>query len=81
MVVTVPDWLAARLRALAEARGATVDEVAALALNASPLLSELAPADTVDHAEDPLEAFFGCGDSGDPNWAGTDTRLLRNTAR
>ena len=31
-------------------------------------------------ASDPLEAFIGSGDSGDPSWAGRDTHELRAEA-
>jgi hypothetical protein len=62
MVLTVPDRVAARLRALAVARGETIDEVATELLEASPQLPNPAPpASPVDL----LEAFIGCGASGD----------------
>jgi hypothetical protein len=50
--VTIPDELAARLRAAAARRGKTLDQIAAEALD------ERFPAD------DPLEAFIGSGASG-----------------
>ena len=79
MVLRVPDRLAARLRALAQAGGRSAEDIAIAALDASPLLAAALPNQIeIDETEDPLEAFFGCGDSGDPSWAGTDTRLLRN---
>jgi hypothetical protein len=70
MVLTVPDRVAARLRTLALARGGSVDDVATELLEASPALPPagvslppLAPV-VLDETEDPFEAFFGCGDSG-----------------
>jgi hypothetical protein len=63
MVVTVPDRVADRLRLLAIERGTTVSEAATDLLEASPELPLIVIA--VDEDEDPLEAFFGCGDSGD----------------
>jgi hypothetical protein len=77
MVINLSDRVAARVSAVAAARGVTETEVIEDLVMGAP-----APAPIVlDDAEDPLEAFFGCGDSGDPEWAGTDTRLLRNPTR
>jgi hypothetical protein len=77
MVIKLSDRVAARVSAVAAARGVTETEVIEDLVMGAP-----GPAPIVlDDTEDPLEAFFGCGDSGDPDWAGTDTRLLRNPAR
>ena len=54
MTVNLPEELAARLAAEATRRGITVDEV----------LAEMVAARLP--AEDPLEAFIGCGASGRP---------------
>jgi len=65
MIVTVPDRVAARLRALAAVRGESVDDVATKLIEASLQLphSAAAPACT-DDGENLLEAFLGCGSSG-----------------
>jgi hypothetical protein len=77
MVIKLSDRVAARVSAVAAARGVTETEVIEDLVMGAP-----GPAPIVlDDTEDPLESFFGCGDSGDPDWAGTDTRLLRNPAR
>jgi hypothetical protein len=62
MVLTVPDRVADRLRLLAIERGTTVSEAATDLLEASP---QLPPIVIVIKDEDPLEAFLGCGASGD----------------
>jgi hypothetical protein len=62
MFLTVPDRVADRLRLLAIERGTTVSEAATDLLEASP---ELPPMVIVIEDEDPLEAFLGCGASGD----------------
>ncbi|HXW81151.1 MAG TPA: hypothetical protein VEJ84_16745 [Acidimicrobiales bacterium] len=61
----VPEDLAGRLAAEASRRGISVDELSAQLLAAG--LPE----------EDPLEAFIGSGDSGDPAWASPDIHELR----
>jgi len=70
--VELPDDVAAALAAAAAARGITVDELAAEALaerfHTTPVIG------------DALAAFIGCMDSGDPDWAGTDTAVLRKQA-
>jgi hypothetical protein len=63
MVLTIPDRVADRLRLLAIERGTTVSEAATDLLEASPELPPMVIA--VDEDEDPLEAFLGCGASGD----------------
>lgn len=60
MVLTVPDRVAARLRVLAASRGETIDAVATELLEASPQFADPAPPGV-----DLLEAFIGCGASGD----------------
>lgn len=63
MALTVHDALADRLRRLAIERGRSVEEVATDLLEASP---ELPPSTTPrEDSEDMLEAFLGCGSSGD----------------
>ncbi|HLI37269.1 MAG TPA: hypothetical protein VKV80_08000 [Streptosporangiaceae bacterium] len=63
--------LAAALEAEAARRGQTPDQTAA------DLLAERLPAGL---NADPVEAFIGSADSGDPGWAGRDTRELRAEA-
>jgi hypothetical protein len=72
-VVHRPDELAGRLAAEAARRGITVDELAAETLSASLLASTGAQVD-------PLEAFIGSGDSGDPTWAAQPSIELRQQA-
>jgi hypothetical protein len=62
MVVTVPDGIAARLRVLAVAPGESIDVVATELLESSPQFPEPGP---VVEDVDLLEAFIGCGSSGD----------------
>jgi hypothetical protein len=62
----VPEELAGRLAAEAERRGMSIDELSA----------ELIAAGLPDF--DPLEAFIGSGDSGDPTWATRDIHELRS---
>jgi hypothetical protein len=75
--VDVPEPLAGRLAAEAARRGLSVDEVAVEALEGAYGRTESKPA-----AErlDALEAFIGGFDSGDPDWAATDTHELRAQA-
>ncbi len=75
--VEVPEPLAGRLAAEAARRGVTATEVAVEALEAVYGPSE--PALTGEQA-DTVAAFIGCFDSGDPNWASTDTHVLRAQA-
>jgi hypothetical protein len=63
--------VAGALTAEAARRGQSPDEVAA------DLLAERLPAGP---GGDPVEAFIGSADSGDPGWAGRDTRVLRAEA-
>jgi len=71
LTVHLPGELAAALEAEAARRGQTPDQVA------TDLLAERLPAAP---ASDPVEAFIGSADSGDPGWAGRDTRQLRAEA-
>jgi hypothetical protein len=68
LTVHLPGELAAALEAEAARRGQTPDQTAA------DLLAERLPATA---ASDPVEAFIGSADSGDPGWAGRDTHQLR----
>jgi hypothetical protein len=63
--------LAAALEAEATRRGQSPDRVAA------DLLAERLPATP---SGDPVEAFIGSADSGDPGWAGRHTHQLRAEA-
>ncbi len=74
-VIELSDRAAARVAAAAAARGITADSVIDELVETLDVPSGI----VIDETVDPLEAFFGCGDSGDPDWAGTDTRLLRAT--
>ncbi len=74
MVIELSDRAAARVSAAAAARGITIDSVIDELVQT---LDVPTVGNTVDDTIDPLEAFFGCGDSGDPDWAATDTRVLR----
>jgi len=71
LTVHLPGELAAALEAEAARRGQTPDQTAA------DLLAERLPAGP---ASDPVEAFIGSADSGDPSWAGRETRELRAEA-
>jgi hypothetical protein len=68
MTVEVPEPLAGRLAAAAARRGVSVDRLAIEALE-----GVYGRAD----ADDALAAFIGSVDSGDPDWASTDTQSLR----
>lgn len=74
IVIELSERSAARVAAVAAARGITADSVIDELVETLEVPSGVV---VVDETVDPLEAFFGCGDSGDPDWAGTDTRLLR----
>jgi hypothetical protein len=68
LTVHLPEDLSRRVTEVAEARHVSPEQVAI---------------DTIaSHLEgsDPLEAFIGSGDSGDPSWAGRDSRELRAEA-
>jgi hypothetical protein len=74
MTVTfeLPNDLLARLEAEAARRGTTVEQLAVAALSEAYAVSP-----SGDAAADTLEAFVGSMDSGDPDWAATDTHVLR----
>lgn len=74
MTVTVelPEALAERLAIEASRRGVSVEELAVEVLDGR--YGSRVP------GGDALEAFTGSFDSGDPDWAGTDTRELRAQA-
>jgi hypothetical protein len=71
LTVQLPGELAAALEAEAARRGQTPDRVAA------DLLAERLP---TTMTSDPMDAFIGSADSGDPDWAGRDTHQLRTEA-
>jgi hypothetical protein len=71
LTVHLPQSLAEVLEAEAARRGQSPGETAA------DLLAERLPAVP---ESDPVEAFIGSADSGDPGWAGRDTRQLRAEA-
>lgn len=65
--IELPDDVAAALAAAAAGRGITQAE----------LIAEL----VADRTQpDGFHGFLGCMDSGDPDWAGTDTKVLRKAA-
>ena len=65
--IELSDDLAAALTAAAAARGTTI-----VALITEFLARDALPAG--------LDRFVGCMDSGDPEWAATDTKVLRKQA-
>ncbi len=77
MTVEVPEPLAGRLAAEAARRGVSVDEVAVEALEG--FYGRTDPKPTAEGI-DALEAFIGCADSGDPDWATRDIHELRAEA-
>jgi plasmid stability protein len=76
-MVNLPEELARRLEAEAARRGVSPDEFAAEALQR--VLGDREQTPTQERA-DAIEAFIGCGDSGDPDWAGRDIHDLRAEA-
>jgi hypothetical protein len=66
--IELPDDVAAALAAAAARRGVTEAE----------LIAELVGSDQPKPAG--LDGFLGCMDSGDPDWAATDTAELRKAA-
>ncbi len=74
MTVTVelPEGLAERLAAEAERRGVSVEDLAVETLEGHYA--------DCSRGRDGLDAFLGSFDSGDPDWAGTDTHELRRRA-
>ena len=71
MTVHLPEQLAGTLTAEAARRGVSVDDLSA------ELVAAGLPAGS---DPDPLEAFIGSGDSGDPTWAARHTHDLRAEA-
>lgn len=65
--IELPDDVAAALAAAAAERGISVAD----------LIAELV---AVHPKPAGLDGFVGCMDSGDPDWAGTDTKVLRKQA-
>lgn len=76
MTVEVPEPLAGRLAAEAARRGVSVEAVAVEALEGVYGRTDPKPTER----DDALKAFIGCFDSGDPDWAATDTHELRAQA-
>ncbi len=66
--IDLPDDVAAALTAAAADRGVTEAE----------LIAELVGSGQPKPAG--LDGFLGCMDSGDPEWAETDTKVLRKAA-
>ena len=62
LVLNLPDRLASRLRERAAQRGESVEALAVGIFDASPLLAEEPPTPATP---DLVEAFLGCGGSGD----------------
>lgn len=75
MTVVVPEPLAGRLAAEAARRGVSAESLAV------ETLQNHYGADT-ESPDVPggIESFIGCFDSGDPDWASSDTRELRAQA-
>ena len=75
VTLDLPPEAKARLEAEAEAeavrRGITLDQLVA------ELSTQFASTGEAS-AGQALQKFFGCGDSGDPEWATTDIRELRH---
>jgi hypothetical protein len=76
ITVEVPEPLAGRLAAEAARRGVSATQVAVEALEG--VYGPVEPADST--SGDALAAFIGSFDSGDPDWAATDTHELRAQA-
>lgn len=72
VIVELPDALAERLAAEASRRGLSVEDLAVETLEGCY--------GRLPAGGDALDAFIGSFDSGDPDWAGTDTRELRAQA-
>lgn len=71
VTLDLPPEAKARLEAEAVRRGITLDQLVA------ELSTQFAPTGEAS-AGQALQKFFGCGDSGDPEWATTDIRELRH---
>ncbi|MGQ0520503.1 MAG: hypothetical protein ACT4PX_05030 [Actinomycetota bacterium] len=77
VTVEVPEPLAGRLAAEAARRGVSVEEVAVEALEG--FYGRTGPQANVERIA-AAEAFIGCADSGDPEWATRDIHELRADA-
>jgi hypothetical protein len=77
VTVEVPEPLAGRLAAEAARRGLSVEEVAVEVLEG--FYGTTTPTPDAEGV-DALEAFIGCADSGDPDWASRDIHELRAEA-
>ncbi|MFT4009513.1 MAG: hypothetical protein QM655_05660 [Nocardioidaceae bacterium] len=71
VILGLPPEAQARLAAEAQRRGITVDELVAEMSSQLPEPGAAASATA-------WTSFFGCGHSGDPNWATGDIRELRH---
>lgn len=70
-MIELPRDVAAALEAAAAERGVSAGELAA------QVLGERFGGSARSNG---LDGFFGCMDSGDPQWASTDTKVLRKAA-
>ena len=75
--IELPDDVAAALTAAAAERGLTEAELIGEFVADGRGVSR--EAKTARRGE-ALDAFLGCADSGDPDWASTDTKVLRKQA-
>lgn len=73
--VELPESVAVRLAAAAADRGMTADQLAA-----ETIAARFGDDRTAGAAADALESFIGSIETGDPEWAGTDTAVLRKAA-
>lgn len=78
MSVDLPEPLAERLAVEAARRGLTVEDLALEAIEGR--YGPGRPVQPGDDGSDAVKAFIGCFDSGDPDWATTDTHVLRAQA-
>ena len=74
MIIKVPEPLAGRLAAEAARRGVSIDQLTVEALHEH---LDTTHTHHDDAGPGSLSAFIGSFDSGDPDWAGTDTHPLR----
>jgi len=73
--VELPEAVVERLAAAAAERGMTVDELAA-----ETIADRFGDAPSGSDAADALASFIGSVETGDPDWASTDTAVLRKAA-
>jgi hypothetical protein len=78
MTVEVPEPLAGRLAAEAARRGVDPADLAVEAIEGR--YGRAIPAADSPEARTALEAFIGCADSGDPDWASRNIHELRAEA-